>query len=251
MKAAKQQGAEIIIERLSVGEAQVWIKGQTPLIYNAMSEKVKQGMLIGGQRKTAAEKASSLRQYPIEEFRDSVYKRSGDGPTRLVFPAVAFKRGAVDVIRHIPNSGTSMVAMKQLMWVVNDTVDIYGVPLLYMAVVKQAGLTGAPQMRTRAILPDWCCCVTVRYSIPMLTETTVARLLEAAGLLIGIGDFRQQKGAGNYGQFALAEKADCAAIIKAGGMAAQDAALESPECYDVETRELLAWYQDERARRGR
>ena len=251
MKAQKQEQSEIIIEKLTLGTARVWIKGTTPLIYNAMSAKTKQGLVTGEKRKTAAEKSASMRQYPIKEFRDSVYSRVDAGPTRLVFPSVAFKRGAVEVIRHIPNSGTSMVAMKQLMWVVGDTVDVYGIPLVHMAVVRQAGMTGAPQMRTRAILPEWCCCVTVRFTKPMLTGETVGRLLEAAGLLIGIGDFRQQKGAGNYGQFALADEEECRDIIQRGGMAAQDKALAEPVAYDREAAQLLAWHEEERRRLGR
>jgi len=250
MKKSQESG-EIIIERMNVGRADVWIKGLSPLIYNSMSNKVKEGMLTGSSRKSSAEKAASLRHYPIAEYRDSVYRRDGNGATRLVFPAVAFKSAAVSAIRHIPNSGTNMTAMRQLMWVQGDMVDVYGVPKLHMAVTKQAGMTGAPDMRTRAILPEWCCCVRLQFVMPILNETTLARLLDAAGLVIGVGDFRQEKGKGNYGQFQIADRAECADIIEAGGMAAQDSALEDPECYDRETAELLAGYETERKRRGK
>jgi len=247
----QEAGGEIIIEQMQVGNAAVWIKGLSPLIYNAMSAKVKEGMLTGSTRKSSAEKAASLRHYPLEEYRESVYRRDDDGPTRLVFPAVAFKSAAVSAIRHIPNSGTNMTAMRQLMWVVGDQVDVYGVPQLHMAVTKQAGMTGAPDMRTRAILPEWCCCVTLRFVMPILNETTLARLLDAAGLVIGVGDFRQEKGKGNYGQFQISSNHDCASIIKAGGRVAQDKALESPTYYDRETEELMAAYTAERKRRGK
>ncbi len=248
----KQEQGEIIIEKMQVGNAAVWIKGLSPLIYNAMSAKVKEGMLTGSSRKSSAEKAASLRHYPLEEYRESVYRRDDDnGLTRLTFPAVAFKSAAVGAIRHIPNSGTNMTAMRQLMWVLGDRVDVYGVPQLHMAVTKQAGMTGAPDMRTRAILPEWCCCVTLRFVMPILNETTLARLLDAAGLVIGVGDFRQEKGKGNYGQFQIAGREDCDAIIAAGGIEAQDAALEEPTFYDRETAELMAAYVAERKRRGK
>ncbi len=247
----QQDTGEIIIEEMNVGQAYVWIKGLSPLIYNAMSLKVKTKIAIGNTRKSAAEKASSLACYPVEEYRKSVYRRDGNGPTRLMFPAVAFKSAAVGAIRHIPNSGTNMTAMRQLMWVEGDQVDVYGVPQLHMAVTKQSGMTGAPGIRTRAILPDWCCCVTIRYVVPILNETTLARLLGAAGLVIGVGDFRQEKGKGNYGQFGIVDKPDCDALIKSGGMKAQDNALENPVCYDKETEELLAAYTAERKRRGK
>ena len=250
MKKAQEQG-EIIIERLSVGEAAVWVKGQTPLIYNAMSAKVKGELLMPKGRKSTAEKATTMKHEPMTEYRASVYRRDGNrGETRLTFPATAFKNAAIGAVRHI-NAGVSMVQMKQLLWVSGDTVDVWGVPQIYMAVTRSADMNKTPDIRTRAILPEWCCMLKIKYVAPNMTETAVARLLEAGGLLNGVGDFRQEKGKGNYGQFALCDRADVADIIKAGGMKAQDAALESPECYDVETRELLTWFEDERKARGR
>jgi hypothetical protein len=137
------------------------------------------------------------------------------------------------------------------MWVVGDMADVYGVPHLHMAVTKQAGITGAPDMRTRAIVPEWCCNLKIRFVMPNLNETTIARLLDAAGLVIGVGDYRQAKGKGNYGQFQIADRAECEAIIKGGGMKAQDAALANPTCYDSETEALLSAYTAERKRRGK
>jgi len=87
--------------------------------------------------------------------------------------------------------------------------------------------------------------------MPTLNETAIARLLETAGLVIGVGDFRQEKGKGNYGQFQIANKSDCAEIMKVGGMTAQDRGLAEPECYDTESATLLAWNEEERKRRGR
>jgi hypothetical protein len=250
MAAKKQEQGEIIIERLSVGEAQVWIKGQTPLIYNAMSAKVKGELLMPKGRKSTAEKATTLKHEPMEEYRASVYRRDAAGATRLVFPAVAFKNAAIGAVRHI-NAGVSMVQMKQLLWVSGDTVDVYGIPQLHMSVTRSADMNRTPDIRTRAILPEWCCLLRIKFVSPNMTDTAVARLLEAGGLLNGVGDFRQEKGKGNYGQFALCDQADVADTIKAGGMKAQDAALKEPEYYDAETRELYQWYVDERKARGR
>jgi hypothetical protein len=250
MAAKKQEQGEIIIERLSVGEAQVWIKGQTPLIYNAMSAKVKGELLMPKGRKSTAEKATTLKHEPMEEYRASVYRRDVSGATRLVFPAVAFKNAAIGAVRHI-NAGVSMVQMKQLLWVSGDTVDVYGIPQLHMSVTRSADMNRTPDIRTRAILPEWCCLLRIKFVSPNMTETAVARLLEAGGLLNGVGDFRQEKGKGNYGQFALCDQADVTDTIKTGGMKAQDAALNEPEYYDAETRELYQWYVDERKARGR
>lgn len=250
MKKAQEQQAEIIIEKLGVGVANVWIKGSTPLIYNAMSAKVKGELLMPKGKKSTAEKATTMKHEPLTEYRASIYRRNGDGPTRLTFPSTAFKNAAIGAVRHI-NAGVTMVQMKQLIWVNGDTVDVYGIPKLKMDVVRSADMNKTPDIRTRAILTAWCCKLSIRYVIPNLNETSVARLLEAGGLLNGVGDFRQEKGKGNYGQFALADEAECKDIIKAGGMKAQDAALDKPDTYDAETDELLSWFNEERKRRGK
>lgn len=250
MKAKTEATAEIIIDKLGVGEAAVWVKGETPLIYNAMSAKVRGELLLPKGKKSVAEKATTLKHDPLQEYRNSVYRREGAGPTRLVFPATAFKNAAIGAVRHI-NAGVSMVQMKQLLWVSGDSVEVYGVPQLHMAVVRSADMNHTPDVRTRAILPAWCCLLRIRFVMPNMNETSVARLLEAGGLLNGVGDFRQEKGKGNYGQFRLADEAECRATIKAGGQAAQDKALEDPEFYDTETRELFAWYVAERKARGK
>ena len=245
----KQEQGEIVIEKLTVGTASVWIKGQTPMIYNAMSAKAKHDLLLPSGRKTAAEKAQTLKHDPPEEYRASVYRSIVDGPTRLVFPCGALKSCMCNAALEIPGAKKAQVG--RLVWVEGENVSVYGVPRMLMSVVRDADMNRTPNVRTRAILGEWCCRVTVRFVMPTMNETAVARLLETAGLVIGLGDYRQEKGKGNYGQFSLADEADCKAIIKAGGRREQDAALETPEPYDVETRELLAWYQDERKRRGR
>jgi hypothetical protein len=245
-----QEVGEVVIDQLGVGVATVWIKGMTPLFYNAMSAKVKGELLLPKGRKTTAEKATTLKHDPIEEYRTSVYRRISTGATRLIFPATAFKNAAIGAVRHI-NAGVTMVQMKQLIWVVGDTVDVYGVPQMHMGVVRSADMNKTPDIRTRAILPEWCCCIKIQYVKPNLNETAVARLLEAGGMLNGVGDFRQEKGKGNYGQFQIANKEDCDGIMKSGGIKAQDAALASPEMYDAETEELFNWYKAERDRRGK
>ena len=249
-KVVKQ--SEITIEKLGVGTASVWIKGESPLIYNAMSAKARHELLMPRGRKTAAQKATMLKHEPVEEYRNSVYRTDDNkSDTRLMFPATAFKNSAIGAIRHMPTAGVTMVQMKQLLWVKGDTVSMYGVPKLFMSVVRSADMNKTPDVRTRAILTEWCCCLSINYVVPNLNETSLARLLEAGGLLNGVGDFRQEKGKGNYGQFRLADKDECESIIKSGGIKAQDAALKTPECYDVESRELLAWFKEERKARGK
>jgi hypothetical protein len=107
-------------------------------------------------------------------------------------------------------------------------------------------------IRTRAILREWAATVSITFVSPNLNETGVANLLAAAGMVVGIGDWRPEKGKGNYGQFRIASQDDeeFLRIVKSGGREAQDAALEAPTSFDQETDELLDWFDRERSLRG-
>lgn len=221
--------------------------GNTPLIYNAMSFKSRTQLLKPSGRKTAAEKATTLKHNPIEEYRSSVYRRQdGDvGPTRLILPAIMFKKALSNVAVRIP--GSKKTEINQLTWVEGVHVDLYGVPQLFMSVVRSADMNRTPDIRTRAIVPEWACRVSIQYVQPMLNGTTVSTLLEAAGLLMGVGDFRQEKGSGSFGQFRQVadDDVDFLRIVAEGGMDAQDKSLSTPATYDQETEELFSWFTKE------
>jgi hypothetical protein len=78
----------------------------------------------------------------------------------------------------------------------------------------------------------------------------VANLFAAAGVIIGIGDDRRQKG-GAHGEFALVSNNDKAflELVKLAGRIAQDRAIEYPICYDADTAELFSWFHTEAIRR--
>jgi len=250
-KKAKSTAAEVIVDKLDVERACVWIIGQTPLIYHAMSQKSKQTLLFPKPRKTAADKSQSLKHDPLQEFRDCCYRRvDGDaGPTRLIFPAVSFKASMCNAALEIP--GAKKTQIGRLVWVENDYIDMYGVPEMLISIVRSSDMNKTPDMRTRAILRKWACKLTINFVKPTLNQTGICRLLETAGLVMGVGDFRQQKGAGNYGQFCIADEAEVKDIVAGGGMEIQDSALESPNFYDLETSNLYNWFVEERARRGK
>ena len=239
---------QITIEEIRTERAFLWIRSKSPLIYHAMSSKAKYELLYPKGRKTTAEKQQSMKHDPLSEYRLSTYRRSGKGPTRLVFPATAFKAALCDAALEVP--GTNKRQIGRLIWVCGDCVDMYGVPQMHMAVVRMSDMNRTPDIRTRAILPEWACCVEVEYVVPTLNETTISRLLSHAGIKLGIGDFRQGKGKGSNGQFTLCDEKDVAGLIKSGAIKAQDAALDNPVSYDVETEELYHWFTEEVIRRG-
>lgn len=242
----------IVVRPIEQEERRFVVVGESPIIFNRMSEKVKRTLLIGGGRKSRAELVSKLKHDPLEEFQASVYRDQGDeGPTRLVMPAPAFKKALSAVGVDVP--GAARAQLLRLSYVVGYRVPIFGVPELLCSVVRSADMAKTPDIRTRAIVRRWVSLLTVRYVVPNLNAETITNLLAAAGVIIGIGDFRQEKGAGDFGRFRLANEDDEEAqeIIAAGGREAQDAALAEPEAFDAESAELWEFAESEKKRSGK
>jgi hypothetical protein len=246
MKTGEQ---ELLIERMSVGNINVWIKGKSPLIMHCMPEKSRHELLMPKGKKTAADKAQNMKHDPLQEYRASVYRKIGTGNTRLAFPAAAIKSALCNAALETP--GTKKTQIGRLVWVNGDMLEVYGKPKMLMSVVRSADMNHTPDIRTRAILPEWCCLASITFATPTLSATSLGNLLTTAGMIIGLGDFRQAKGKGNYGQFEPSTEEDCKQIVENGGMKIQDDALETPEFYDADTETLFTWFCDERTRRGK
>jgi hypothetical protein len=247
---AKNQSVEISILEIYQGEVEFLIKGTSPLIFHRMGEKAKRELLFPKGRKTAADKAANLKHNPIEEYRETVY-RSNKPETQLMVPSAMFKASMANAALDIP--GATKAQMGRLVWVLGDEVPIYGVPELFMSIVRSSDMNRTPDIRTRAIVPKWACSLKVRFIKPNINDQSVINLIAAAGVITGIGDYRQQKGKSSYGQFELVGKndKDYRRIIKEGGRAPQEKALESPAFYDYDSEELYNWFYDEfKTRRG-
>lgn len=252
VKSKTTDTAEISVLEIMQGEMSFAIVGQSPLYFNSMSFKSKTSLLLGTRKKTEADKASSLKHNPPQEFRDSVYRWfDDDHPTRLKLPAPAFKGTMGTAALVLP--GTRKTEIGRLVWVTSDYVCLWGIPKLSIDVVRSADMAHTPDMRTRAKVEEWAALVTVRYVRPNLTERAIANLLAAGGIVAGVGDYRQEKGKGNYGQFRLVDQNDptFVRLQKTAGRVAQDAALRDVTPYDGDSRDLLEWYETEIVKRGR
>ena len=242
---------EINIMEVARSEITFMVRGDTPIILNAMSEKARQQLLLPPVKKNAAAKASTLKHDPLEEFAGSMYRaRSADSPTEIVVPATAFKSALQGAALDIPGATKSQIG--RLAYVVGDEICLYGIPQLLMSTTRCRDINRTPDIRTRAIVPEWACYVTIRHTTPILKSQDVMQLFSAAGYTQGIGDWRIQKGSGNYGAFSLVGDDDEAfqRIISEGGREAQLAAIDAPISYNADTDRLLAWFGAEAKRRG-
>lgn len=252
MATQKSKAVTATLEtKLERGRMTVCLVGESPLISNAMSLKVMKELIFPSARKNSAEKASTLKHDPMAEYRLSMYRaRSTKAPTEIVLPSVIFKKSMMSAGVDMP--GTNKSQMGRLTYVSGDQVCIWGIPEMLMSVVKQAGINGAPDVRTRAILPRWATTLEIVYTMPLIKQVTVQNMLAAAGITQGVGDYRIQKGAGNYGGFKIVSVDDpqFQEIVAEGGREAQLAAIEEPAYYDSETQNLMSWFESEVKRRG-
>ena len=249
MATAKKTTA-INVMKVDQGNIYFKILGGTPLIMNSMSSKVQHELLLPKGKKTASEKASALKHEVIPEYRGSMYRCDDSAATALGLPSIMFKaclrNAALDL------EGVNKTQIGRLTFVEGTMVELYGVPQMLMSVVRCADMNRTPDIRTRAILPEWACIIGVRYIKPLLREQIVVNLLAAAGLMQGVGDWRPQKGSADYGQFSLVGDDDenFKRIVGNQGRKAQEHAIEEPAFFDAETEDLYHWYTAEVKRRG-
>jgi hypothetical protein len=250
--ASKGESPEMRNEELRIlapmtGSVTLHIKGKTPFICNAPAEKARHELLLP-RKKTASERATQLKHDPLLEYRNSAYCHLGDQTaTRVYFPAGGFKKSMMSAALETPGASKSSIA--RLLWVEGLNVDLYGVPKLLTSMTRSADFNRTPDIRTRAILPQWAARLTIAFISPRFNQQMVGNLLLAAGLMIGVGDWRQEKGSGSYGQFVLCSEQEFNAIAEHGGREAQDAAFEHPAYYDGETQKLMEWFDEEVIRR--
>jgi len=247
--AAKPESLQI--DALKQGRVTLRMIGTTPLYFNAMSAKAKRSLLLGGGKKTVAER-KELKHDPEQEFRDSVY-RMPNGETLLGFPAPGVK-GAMATAA-LETKSVTKTSVNRLIFMPEQRIRIWGKPFLKMDVVRSADMAKTPDIRTRAFLPRWCATVDVAFVTPTLSVHSVVSLLANAGVIIGIGDFRQEKGRGSYGTFSvhgddLGDWQETWDEITAEGRLCQQAAMEAPEYADEDTSELMDILMDERKRRA-
>lgn len=242
---------EIQVLKIETGEVRFCVLGTTPMIMNRMSEKARFQLLAPAGKKNAAEKAATMKHDPMAEFRASPYTDDDDdAPTFLTHLATAFKGALKCAALDIPGANKSQIG--RLSWVNGERVAVYGVPQIMMSVVRSADINKTPDIRSRVIIPQWACTVSITFVKPILNEQMVCNLFAAAGIMQGVSDWRPGKGSGTYGQFELVGEEDprYLHVIKRGGRAAQIAGMDDPTPYDRETEEMLAWYEVESKRRG-
>lgn len=251
MPKVKVEDARLEVDEIDTQEISFYVLGKTPLIMNRFQQKAWQQLLFPSEQKNKAERAQTMKHVPIEEFRGAVYRnRDPKEPALIHIPPGAFHGALASAALDLP--GAKKAQIERLTQITETQINLFGVPQLFMAMVRNSDMNRTPDVRTRPIFPEWACEVKIRYVKGILTERSVAALFGGAGMIVGIGDWRPQKG-GSYGTFQLVDEtsAEWKRIVKAQGRAAQIKALEKPQCFDLDSEELMAWFDAEVIRRER
>lgn len=244
-KKAVDKEQPIVINEIEMTTITFCVLGTSPLIMNRFQQKAWQELLLPSARKNHAERAATLKHDPVAEFRGAAYRnRDLNSPAYTHIPNGSFKGALASAALDIP--GATKAKMERLTAIVETNIDLFGIPNIFCAMVRNSDMNRTPDVRTRPIFPEWAAKVSVRYVRSLLTERTIANLFGAAGMIVGIGDWRPQKN-GSYGCWKCVPEtdADFKRITAKQGRKAQEAAFATPIYFDEDTEELLTWFEKE------
>ena len=201
--------ATVQIDRIDSETIQVPIIGTTPLIVHRFSEKAKKQMLDNMQGKRTPKTVKD----PEAEYEGAFYRLKGDAGYGV--PAVAFKQSMVGATRLFPKD-VSMVLVRQTIFVHGEVgqdgqplVPIEGEPHMREDVVTVG--RGGHDLRYRPEFTDWRADVLITYVKASFTRGSVLTLLDAAGLGVGVGEWRPERN-GDFGQFKIDDTRDVEVI---------------------------------------
>jgi hypothetical protein len=246
---AKKESNAIEIAEIKMARIRCNILGRTPLIMHRFSKKAREELLFPKAKANAAEKATNLKHDPINEFRECVYLNRDDStPSRIHTPTDAFSKALANAALDMP--GASKSQMLRLTSVVSTQINLFGVPQMRMDMVRSSDMARTPDVRTRSCFSEWACSIEIEFVSSLIKEGHVVNLLGAAGVIVGIGDWRPQKG-GSYGKFSVVgdDDEDFQRIVKTQGRKQQVSALAKPTYFDAETEELYLWFVGEAKKR--
>jgi hypothetical protein len=181
--------AVITIDRIAAETIKVPVLGTSPLIVHRFSEKAKRAMLDAMQgRKTPKEPKDPQAEY------EAAFYRFADGGYGL--PVISFKAATIQAARFYGR--LKMTELRQFMFFRGETgVDgqmlarIEGTPKLREDVVRVN--RGGSDLRYRPEFPDWRTALDITYVTSSLTRGSVLSLVDAAGMGVGVGEWRPER----------------------------------------------------------
>ena len=245
-KTSTPKDEHIEIVELKYAKMAAFIVSSTPLYLHRFSQKARQELLYPERKKNKAALERALKHDPLKEFRECCYRTADkDSPTLFHIPCGMLNRAMADAAIDLPGS-VKKAKIQRMVQIVDLNIALFGIPCLDMKMVRSSDMNRTPDVRTRPLFNEWAAKVTLGFPVGILTQQDVGSLLQAAGMLIGLGDWRPQRG-GSNGKFKVVNQNDeeLLRIVGAQGRAAQLLAFENPSMADDETAELYDWFQEQ------
>lgn len=195
----------------------VWLIGDSPLITHAWSQKAKLEML---GKQIGVVKGGKAKRDPQQDFVDSLYEMP-DGA--YGFPATGVKNCILSAAHK--DKGIARSAVMGGLWLNADLVRvrpalagaICDMPLIKIygnppenredMVKIGAGLNKVANLAYRGQFSVWAMHVSGRFNVSVLSATSLAFLINEAGLASGLGEWRNER-KGLFGAFHLGNNAE-------------------------------------------
>ena len=219
--ASKKTNTKVIetpveLKQMKLERATVRIKGDSPLIVHAWSEKAKKEILDKQMGVKKAEKKAY--KNPVGDFIDSMYwltpkpielteeafDEAISKGARFGFPATAIKQ-AMQSTAYRAGWEQNQMGLRGGLFIspdVGDCVEIKGcIPVMREDMVK-VGM-GTADIRYRGEFQNWYMDLNLTYDSSMYGLDYLVNILNAAGFKCGIGEWRVEKD-GQFGMFHVA-----------------------------------------------
>lgn len=210
--AVKKTEEIIQIKPVEIVSTTIRIKGDTPLIMHAWSEKAKR-MILDKQTKATKTKGHELKN-PVADFIDSMYWMNGkpeegteeafiaavENGARWGFPVTAIKQAAISSA-YRNGLSKDKVSLQGAFFIEGEGADLLAevkgcVPEMREDMVR-VGM-GVADIRFRGQFNDWHMDLTLRYNKNgQYTLEQIINLINIGGFSCGIGEWRPEKSGQN------------------------------------------------------
>lgn len=189
--------AKVELKPISRKKMTFGVKGTSPLIMHAWSEKAKQMM----RDKHAGKKTKARSVRNIEQEAEQATYRTEDG--RVAIDGMAFKK-SLFTAAHKDLGIEKTLVKKALFLVCEDASNMIPIecsePVIREDCVRVG--QGSADLRYRPEFREWSFQVELEVDGELMTDGDILSLVDRAGFGVGIGEWRPEKG-GEYGRFEI------------------------------------------------
>ena len=197
--------SNIIISPPKIRELSLRVTGKSGLICHHFGEKSRK-QIQDTQSKVA--KGPKEARDPQAEYEGAFYKLENGG---YGFTCAGFKKSAIRAAKLL--DGVNMTDARQMFFVEADDRDTTGVdcvriehdeaPEMRTDTVRLA--KGVSDLRYRPEFRNWSCILKMSFDEDLISNSQLVNLFMRAGLQVGVGDWRPEKG-GEFGRFVVGEQ---------------------------------------------